>query len=66
MGAPEESHEKANQREPFKSPGLESIAEEIESAQHRNLEGGQICCESQILDEIWSAACDCHGDSCCC
>jgi hypothetical protein len=76
MGAPDESHEKENQGEPFWFPGPESMVEEMGSlspedefftlAQRPSMESGQICCESQILDEIWSAACDCHGDSCCC
>jgi hypothetical protein len=70
MGAPEDSHEKENQREPFKWAGLESVMSELESlcpeAQHRQMEGQQIGCESRVKDEILSAACDCHGDSCCC
>jgi hypothetical protein len=66
MGNPEESHGKHNQRESFKSLGLESLTSEIESGQHRSMERQQICCESRIQDEIFSAACDCHGDSCCC
>ena len=76
MGTRDESHEKENRSEPFKCIGLESMVSEIESlspedefyvwAQHPHGESQQIGCESPILDEIRSAACDCHGDSCCC
>ncbi|MGO9569782.1 MAG: hypothetical protein ACLP5H_19795 [Desulfomonilaceae bacterium] len=76
MGTPDESHEEEKPREPFKFIGLASMIEEIESrspedkffvcAEHRQTEGQQIACESRIRDEILSAACDCHGDSCCC
>jgi hypothetical protein len=76
MGAPDESYGKEKRSEPFKCIGLESMVPEIESlspedefyvwAQHPHIVSQQIGCESQILDEICSAACDCHGDSCCC
>jgi hypothetical protein len=66
MGAPEDSHGKDNQRGPFKCLGLERLISEIESAQDCHMEGRQIECETRIQDEILSAACDCHGDSCCC
>jgi hypothetical protein len=66
MGAPDESYGKESQREPFKFLGRESLISEIESAEHRSMERRQICCESRVQDEILSAACDCHGDGCCC
>jgi hypothetical protein len=76
MGTPDEAETKKMRAEPFKFSGLESNISEIESlspedeffvrAQRGDIEGEQIGCESRILDEICSAACDCHGDSCCC
>lgn len=69
MGTPDEKETKEERTEPFKSNGRESLSPEDECfvcAQYRHAEGQQGGCESRILDEIRSAACDCHGDSCCC
>jgi hypothetical protein len=66
MGANDERREQENQGDRFRCLGLERLILEIESAQHCCMEGRQIECESRVLDEIRSAACDCHGDSCCC
>ncbi len=76
MGTPDEKETMENRTEPFKFSGRESMISEIESLcpedeffvrdQHRHIEGQQIACESRVRDEILSAACDCHGDSCCC
>jgi hypothetical protein len=66
MDTPDERRGQEQRSERFKFLGLESLISEIESAQHRSMEREQICCESRIQDEIFSAACDCHGDSCCC
>ena len=66
MGAPDERETKENREEPFKFLSRESLISEIESAEHRSMERRQICCESRIQAEMFSAACDCHGDSCCC
>ncbi len=75
MGAPEDGRAKVNQREPVWFPEPESMIETKESLSsdqqfftqgHRAVENRQICCESRIYDAIESAACDCHGDSCCC
>ncbi len=66
MGIHDDKGTEENRKEPFKFLGRESLISEIESAEHRSMEHQQICCESRIQDEILSAACDCHGDSCCC
>lgn len=76
MSAHNESHEKESQRDAFKSVGMESTIDKKESlspedqfllwAQQRGMENCQTECESRIREEILSAACDCHGDSCCC
>jgi|GEM_PF-5195185 hypothetical protein len=66
MGANDERREQENQVDRFRCLGLERLISEIESAQHCCMEGRLTACESRIRDEIMSAACDCHGDSCCC
>jgi hypothetical protein len=76
MGTPDEKDTKENQKEPFESLGRESICSEVESVSPGNEfllraechagEGRQMVCDSRLYDEILSASCDCHGDSCCC
>jgi len=66
MGAPDERREQENQGDRFRCLGLERLISEIESTQACCMEGRQVESESRIRDEILSAACDCHGDSCCC
>ena len=76
MGTPDEKETKENRTEPLKFNDRESLISETESlspedgcfvcGQHRHVEGQQGGCESRVMDEIRSAACDCHGDGCCC
>ena len=70
MGTRDERETKEKPTEPFKLVSeIESLSPEDEFlvwAQHCKLEGQKIACESRVQDEILSAVCDCHGDSCCC
>ena len=70
MGTPDERETKEKRSEPFKLVSeTESVIPEGESfvwAQQCKTEGQKIACESRVQDEILSASCDCHGDSCCC
>jgi hypothetical protein len=76
MGTPDEKETRENQKESFKFLGRESVCSEVESVSPDNEfllrsechseQDREIVCDSRLYDEISSAACDCHGDSCCC